>query len=142
MKLGIVSALVISLLLISQAEASKAPRKYKYTDPLNPGRVAPTSSIRKEVIKTKLDPVDLPTNFTWHDVNGINYLTNVKNQHIPQYCGSCWSQAVTSAMSDRIKIMRNATWPDINIAPQILLSCAIESYNSKGCNGGDELAAY
>jgi cathepsin X len=45
-------------------------------------------------------------------------------------------------MSDRIKIMRNATWPDINIAPQILLSCAIEEYNSKGCNGGDEHAAY
>jgi hypothetical protein len=26
---------------------------------------------------------DLPLNYTWNNVNGVNYLTNVKNQHIP-----------------------------------------------------------
>merc|ERR1711923_35476 len=62
-------------------------------------------------------------NFHWGDVDGVNYLTQTKNQHIPQYCGSCWAQAATSSLSDRIKIARKAAWPDINIAPQVLISC-------------------
>lgn len=59
----------------------------------------------------------LPENFFWGDVNGVNYLTVTKNQHIPQYCGSCWAFTATSSLSDRIKIARNATFPDILIAP-------------------------
>ena len=34
-----------------------------------------------------------------------------------------WAHAATSALSDRIKIMRNASWPDFNISPQVLISC-------------------
>jgi len=26
-------------------------------------------------------------------------------------------------LSDRIKIARNAAWPDINLSPQVLISC-------------------
>merc|ERR1711915_855510 len=72
-------------------------------------------------------------NFHWGDVDGVNYLTQTKNQHIPQYCGSCWAQAATSSLSDRIKISRKAAWPDINIAPQVLISCG----PMDGCHGGD-----
>lgn len=42
-------------------------------------------------------------------------------------------------MSDRIKIMRDAAWPDINIAPQVLISCEQTDF---GCHGGDPLTAY
>lgn len=66
-------------------------------------------------------------------MGGMNYLTVIKNQHIPQYCGSCWAQAATSALSDRIKIMRNASWPDFNISPQVIISCGPDD----GCHGGD-----
>jgi cathepsin X len=60
---------------------------------------------------------ELPEQWLWNDVNDTNYLTNVRNQHVPEYCGSCWAHAATSAISDRIKIARNAAWPDINISP-------------------------
>ena len=66
---------------------------------------------------------DLPSNFNWGNNKNINYLTMQRNQHIPQYCGSCWAFAATSALSDRIKIAREAVWPDINISPQVLISC-------------------
>ena len=82
---------------------------------------------------------DMPKNFWWGNVDGVNYLTLQKNQHIPFYCGSCWSFAVTSSLSDRIKIMRKAKWPDILLAPQVLLSCNMEN---GGCHGGNPVLAY
>lgn len=81
---------------------------------------------------------DLPQNFTWGNVNGTDYLTIGRNQHIPQYCGSCWAFGATSALSDRIKIARKAAWPDINLAPQILVSCS----PNRGCYGGSATSAY
>lgn len=74
-----------------------------------------------------------PEQWLWNDVNGQNFLTQTKNQHIPQYCGSCWAQAATSSLSDRIKIARKGAWPDINISPQVLVSCG----PGNGCHGGD-----
>jgi len=31
-----------------------------------------------------LKPEDLPANYTWADVDGVNYLTATRNQHVPQ----------------------------------------------------------
>ena len=87
------------------------------------------------VIKTPLQPVnDLPENWLWNNVNGKNMITNVFNQHVPQYCGSCWAHAATSSLSDRIKIARNAAWPDVNISPQVIISCETKDL---GCHGGE-----
>jgi len=61
---------------------------------------------------------DLPDSFNWSDVGGKNYLTVLKNQHIPTYCGSCWAMATTSSLSDRIKIARKGAHPEIILAPQ------------------------
>jgi len=85
-----------------------------------------------------LEPIELPETHIWNNVDGVNYLTNLKNQHIPQYCGSCWAHAATSAVSDRIKIARKAQWPDINIAPQVLISCS----GDDGCHGGEAYNAF
>ena len=90
-------------------------------------------------IKTPLIPVaDLPEQWLWNNVNGSNLLTTIRNQHIPQYCGSCWAQAASSSLSDRIKIARAGAWPEINISPQVLISCG----PNNGCHGGYALNAY
>jgi cathepsin X len=81
---------------------------------------------------------EMPKSWDWGNINGTNYLTKNLNQHIPQYCGSCWAHGAVSALGDRIKIARNATEPDINLAVQFLLNCG----DAGTCNGGDHLAAY
>jgi hypothetical protein len=54
-----------------------------------------------------------------------------RNQHIPQYCGSCWTHGTSSALSDRFALMRNNSFPEIDIAPQVgahpRLACAYRS---------------
>jgi len=67
--------------------------------------------------------VDLPADFTWCDKDGVNYCTMSRNQHIPQYCGSCWAHGAVSALADRVKIARKAQGIDINPAVQHLLNC-------------------
>lgn len=96
----------------------------------------------KPVIKTELPqlkPEEIHSTFWWGNVNGTNYLTIQRNQHIPIYCGACWAFSATSCLSDRIKIRRKAQWPDVIISPQILLSCDM---GDNGCHGGDSSIAY
>jgi len=87
-----------------------------------------------------LDPSDLPNNFTWGNVNGVNYLTRVLNQHIPQYCGSCWAHGAISSLSDRIKIAQKASGPDIDLSIQYILNCAGGMAGS--CHGGSASGVY
>jgi cathepsin X len=80
----------------------------------------------------------LPESFSWDSVNGTSYLTPVRNQHSPQYCGSCWAFGSLSALADRIKIARKAQGTDILLSPQFILNCG----NAGSCHGGDHLAVY
>ncbi|CAJ1377372.1 unnamed protein product [Effrenium voratum] len=70
-----------------------------------------------------LGDVEMPSEFTWCDKDGKNYCTMSRNQHIPQYCGSCWAHGAISALGDRIKIARQGAGVDINLAVQHLLNC-------------------
>jgi len=87
--------------------------------------------------KSNLVYQDLPSNWFWGDVNGTNYLSWNKQQHIPQWCGSCWAQASTSALADRTNILVNNSF-DWNLSPQVVMNC-----NAGGsCNGGDPYLVY
>ena len=70
-----------------------------------------------------LEAAELPSDFSWCNKDGKSYCTMSRNQHIPQYCGSCWAHGAISALGDRIKIARNAQGVDINLAVQHLLNC-------------------
>ena len=83
---------------------------------------------------------DLPDNFSWGDVDGVSYLTHSLNQHIPQYCGSCWAHGALSALADRIKIARKAQGDEINLSVQYILNCGGDVAGS--CHGGSHTGVY
>merc|ERR1712216_484147 len=86
------------------------------------------SPLPHEYVKTE----DLPASFNWCNKDGVNYCTKSLNQHIPQYCGSCWTHGSVSALGDRIKIARKAQGVDINLSVQHILNCG----GVGSCHGG------
>ena len=82
---------------------------------------------------------DLPDVVDWRNMNGINYLSWNKNQHIPQYCGSCWAQGSTSAIADRFNILDGG----LNSSPVALDAQVIVNCQAGGsCDGGNPGAVY
>jgi len=81
----------------------------------------------------------LPKQFDWRNVNGRNLVTPDWNQHIPVYCGACWIHGTTSALNDRIKVMRGGRFPDVVLGRQTINNCvpAADGGPPPGCNGGD-----
>jgi len=82
----------------------------------------------------------LPKHFDWRNVDGRNLVTSDVNQHILMYCGACWVFGATSALNDRIKVMRGGAFPDVTLSFQALLNCVPPADGkgpNPGCNGGD-----
>mmetsp|Transcript_4844 Transcript_4844/g.16887 ORF Transcript_4844/g.16887 Transcript_4844/m.16887 type:complete len:349 (-) Transcript_4844:73-1119(-) len=80
----------------------------------------------------------LPDSFSWCNKDGVNYCTMSRNQHLPQYCGSCWAHGSVSALGDRLKIARGAKGIDINLSVQHILNCG----NVGSCHGGSVVGPY
>ncbi|EQC37066.1 hypothetical protein SDRG_05293 [Saprolegnia diclina VS20] len=79
----------------------------------------------------------LPTAFDWCEqgVCGPSW-----NQHVPQYCGSCYLHGALSQAQDRIKIMhakKGFTGADVMLGRQSFLNCAPGHNISNGCDGGE-----
>ena len=86
---------------------------------------------------------DLPADFSWANKDGIDYLTTIRNQHIPTYCGSCWAMGSTSALSDRWNIAQGPTkLPQVMLSVQAVLSCGNDKVGCGSCNGGDDSGVY
>lgn len=113
-----------------------------------------------------IDPKTLPESFSWSNISGVSWLTRMLNQHVPQYCGSCWAHASMSSLADRIKIARNRhkarqhrqcresgksdcitrkygveAEDDISLSIQFLLNCAGPEQRLS-CHGGSATRAY
>lgn len=86
-----------------------------------------------------VDQSRLPKSFFWGNVDGRSYLTHSLNQHLPQYCGSCWAHSSMSSLADRIKIARNGEGTDINLSVQFLLNCGSAAGS---CHGGSSARAF
>lgn len=71
----------------------------------------------------------LPKSFDWRNVNGINYVSPVRNQGS---CGSCYSFASMAMLEARVRILSNNTEQPV-FSPQYVVDC---SRYSQGCDGG------
>ena len=84
-------------------------------------------------------PIEYPADFSWCDKEGINYCTMSRNQHIPQYCGSCWAHGSTSALADRFNILLKDVAPTpVGLNAQVMVNCDAGG----SCNGGNPLGVY
>lgn len=83
---------------------------------------------------------ELPRTFTWSDVDGRNYLSPVRNQHIPVYCGSCFVHSATSALIDRWNIKNvDHVGPFKQLSVQNVLACG----DAGTCaEGGEDYLVY
>ena len=87
----------------------------------------PSSNLGNE--ETILAAKDLPVSFDWRNVNGVNYVSPVRNQG---GCGSCYAFASMGMLEARLRILypkqTNAVF-----SPQDVVSC---SKYAQGCAGG------
>ena len=121
--------------MLATASAVEYMNEYK----IMPGHTV-KNSYTSPLPHTYTDVDALPVEFQWGNVNNTNFLTKNLNQHIPQYCGSCWAHGAASAFADRIKIARGAKGVDINVAIQYILNCGTEVAGS--CHGGSATGTY
>eukprot|EP01134_Creolimax_fragrantissima_P003666 CFRG3666T1 len=111
----------------------------------NPNKPAPMTYEEKVAISYNYEPIatndaraeNIPEAWNWCNVGGKSYCAPSWNQHIPQYCGSCWLHSSLSVVQDRIKIMHGGDGIDVMLARQVLLQCGPLANLSNGCGGGD-----
>ena len=84
-------------------------------------------------------PLNLPEAFDWRSIGGQSFVTPTRSQFVPDECGSCWAHAAVAALSDRLKWLRNGSWPDVVLSVQALLNCVGDGCD---CDGGDPYKAY
>jgi len=71
----------------------------------------------------------LPESWDWRNVDGVNYVSPIRNQ---QHCGSCFTFASLATIEARIRVATKNQAKTI-VSPQHALSCNIYA---QGCNGG------
>merc|ERR1712172_245377 len=71
----------------------------------------------------------LPKSFDWRNVDGVSYVSPVRNQGA---CGSCYAFSSMGMLESRVRIL-TANSRQFTFSPQDIVSC---SSLAQGCSGG------
>lgn len=126
---------IVIFFAVATATLARRPSEYKVL-----AKHKIKNSYSMKLPKDYVDVSTMPDSFDWHDQNGVSLVTKSLNQHIPQYCGSCWAHGAVSSLADRIKIARKGAGDDINLSIQHVLNCGSEIAGS--CYGGSHTGVY
>mmetsp|Transcript_30086 Transcript_30086/g.58107 ORF Transcript_30086/g.58107 Transcript_30086/m.58107 type:complete len:422 (-) Transcript_30086:242-1507(-) len=128
--------MVASTLLAAPTRAQSINYGYRSSKGWLPRHSKLTAPTGEELVAV----AKLPKHWDWRNVGGKNLVASDINQHLPQYCGSCWIHGAVGALNDRLKIMRNGAYPDIMFSRQVIMNCVPgenASLPPPGCDGGD-----
>ena len=81
----LIELLVVAILIVSKFATNAIDIYNQGHKPRVPGEPRPRH-VEKAIPYLKSQ--NLPNEWLWNNVSGINYLTLMRNQHIPQYCGT------------------------------------------------------
>jgi cathepsin X len=125
----------VLICFLAFATAGKFGRRSCYVKSDRPFKSIITDPLPQDYIKAEA----LPTSWDWRNVSGTNYVSPIRNQHIPQYCGSCWAMGSSSSIADRVRILGNATWEyQAYLSVQNIIDCG----NAGSCDGGDPAGVF
>lgn len=123
-------------------------------------RATPGWSLPREVVsqlrpEQYLRDSDVPTEWDWRHVSlapsvVVSFVTRVRNQFLPHWCGSCWAHAAAAVVGSRWQI-HGATSASPDFSVQHLINCVTEGdpikfpesmKRSEGCDGGSSYGAF
>jgi cathepsin X len=105
-----------------ETECSFAVPKDTWTNDIR-NKTPPTIGSATLINYEPSNSVHLPSaSFDWR--TPVNYLTSDRGDNTPSLCSSSWAFAVTTVMSDKIKIKTKGK-SNIQISPQVLLNCGV-----------------
>merc|ERR1719265_214289 len=78
---------------------------------------------------------DVPENFDWTNVDGVDFTSPIRNQGS---CGSCWIFAAAGSLQDRVKVMTDGATDEV-LSHSEILDCDLYG---QGCDGGLPYLAY